>query len=71
MKGIVVTSTRGITGKGKAKTRLTPICFNKRKKGRKSQRWLGRNRWDMENTVRRHGILTSGKEHIILSEAKI
>lgn len=35
MKGIVVTSTSGITGKGEAKTRLTLICFNKReeKKG--------------------------------------
>lgn len=30
MKGIVVTSTSGITGKGEAKTRLTLICFNKR-----------------------------------------
>lgn len=30
MKGIVVTSTSGITGKGKAKTQLTLICFNKR-----------------------------------------
>lgn len=35
MKGIVVTSTIGITGKGEAKTRLTLICFNKGKKGRK------------------------------------
>lgn len=35
MKGIVVTSTVGITGKGEAKTRLTLICFNKRKKGKK------------------------------------
>lgn len=35
MKGIVVTSTIGITGKGEAKTRLTLICFNKRKKGEK------------------------------------
>lgn len=30
MKGIVVTSTPGITGKSEAKTRLTLICFNKR-----------------------------------------
>lgn len=34
MKGIVVTSTSGITGKGEAKTRLTLICFNKRKEKR-------------------------------------
>lgn len=32
MKGIVVTSTIGITGKGKAKTRLTVIYFNKGKR---------------------------------------
>ena len=32
MKGIVVTSTVGITGKGKGKTGLTLICFNRRKK---------------------------------------
>lgn len=34
MKGIVVTSTSGITGKGEAKTRLTLICFNKREEKR-------------------------------------
>lgn len=38
MKGIVVTSTSGITGKGEAKTRLTLICFNKRKKGEENSR---------------------------------
>lgn len=34
MKGIVVTSTSGITGKGEAKTQLTLICFNKREEKR-------------------------------------
>lgn len=34
MKGIVVTSTTGITGKGEAKTRFTLICFNKREEKR-------------------------------------
>lgn len=41
MKGIVVTSTSGITGKGKAKTRLTLICFNKRQEKRGG--WVGGN----------------------------
>lgn len=35
MKGIVVTSTSGITGKREAKTRLTLICFNKGEQGRR------------------------------------
>lgn len=67
MKGIVVTSTTGITGEGKAKTGLTLICFNKRKKREDSQNWRGRNRWDVEETVHRRRILTSGKYHSALS----
>lgn len=54
MKGIVVTSTTGITGKDEAKTRLILICFNKRKKGRKEQSRLEGNRWDIEETVHIH-----------------
>lgn len=46
MKGIVVTSTSGITGKGEAKTQLTLICFNKRerKKGRCREKQLRKRR---------------------------
>ena len=40
MKGIVVTSTIGITGKGEAKTRLTLICFNKIKREENSKTGL-------------------------------